>query len=173
MSYTQVFLVILLLFPAASASVASSIKLSFDQTRFASDDILYIEFYLLNGSEIRWADLEGSEPIRQIRLDGPIGEILVVENLPAGRYVARGYIDEDGNSELTLNSNGRPAEPFGYSLAEGRLRPSLRLRNAVFELDESAATGESRENREDKEDKEDKEGYAPEVKFRMMSRGPN
>jgi len=58
----------------------------------------------------------------------------VFHDLPAGRYALSTFHDENGNGRLDRNVFGLPKEGYGFSNANGSLRPP-EFAQAVFDFD--------------------------------------
>jgi len=91
---------------------------------------LYLAFYPAEAGN--WA----VEPVLRLKQTLPDYKAFARPiSLPAGRYAVRGFIDVDANGELTLNEQGRPAEPYTNSQAEGQ-RPSPLFERSIITLND-------------------------------------
>jgi len=64
--------------------------------------------------------------------------VLVVHDLPAGRYAVASFQDLNGNAELDKNGLGVPQEPYGFSNDAIGLAGPPKFNKAAFNVDGKA-----------------------------------
>ncbi|WP_273232659.1 DUF2141 domain-containing protein [Pseudomonas kuykendallii] len=97
-------------------ALAGDIRLVLEGRQKAGD----VHVALLPGDSPDWAE----QPLRTLQGNEAV---LVLREVPAGRYAVQVYQDLDGNGQLNLSPRGLPLEPVGFSgnpsLLGGKPRP--------------------------------------------------
>ncbi|WP_286784297.1 MULTISPECIES: DUF2141 domain-containing protein [Pseudomonas] len=95
---------------------AGDIRLILEGRQKAGD----VHVALLPDDSEEWAE----QPLRTLQGNEAV---LVLREVPAGRYAVQVYQDLDGNGQLNLSPRGLPLEPVGFSgnpsLLSGKPRP--------------------------------------------------
>lgn len=82
-------------------------------------------------AQLHGAEAEGWDtPLRQT--SGKPG-LLVLDDVPPGRYAIELFVDLDGNGELDVSPRGIPREPVGFSGNPRLKRSKPSLQDCVFE----------------------------------------
>lgn len=113
-----------------SHAVAGELVVRFYNFQLEPGLSMYLRLYRVPDEAVDW----GEDVAGEFRLQAPLPDRVALGQFGAGRYALRGFVDTDGNQELTAGRKGRPQEPFGFSYALEKGRPSLKFKQAVFEL---------------------------------------
>lgn len=78
-----------------------------------------------------------STPIKKMQIELPKLETFTYPlPLPQGRYAIRAFVDINSDQTLALSDKGKPLEPYGSSIGDGRRRASFRYALSKFKLGE-------------------------------------
>ncbi len=84
------------------------------------------------GVEAAW--LKTGQALQLASVPAAQKTVLVYRGLPAGRYAASFFLDQNGNGKLDTNVVGLPTEPYGFSRdARGRMGPPS-FADAAFDM---------------------------------------
>lgn len=92
---------------------------------------LYLSIY--DKSAKNWKSI----PIKKMQIKLPEKEIFTYPlPLLQGRYAIRAFVDINNDQALALSDKGKPLEPYGSSIGDGRRRASFRYALSKFKLGE-------------------------------------
>jgi uncharacterized protein (DUF2141 family) len=125
-------LALLLLPLATTAATAADLTVTIKDVRSANGSVLIVAY-----DEGSFGKPELAKARQKANANA--GEVtFVFHNLPAGKYAASAFHDENGNGQLDRNSLGVPTEGYGFSNdAQGTAGPP-KFAQAAFEFDGKA-----------------------------------
>ena len=98
-----------------------------------AEGVLYVALFDKRGWEAAPDFQEGFVEGRSYRVESERSVEFRIEDVPAGTYAVRAFLDENGNEELDMGMLG-PKEPWGVYKASGRIIGPPRFGSLAFEV---------------------------------------
>ena len=116
-----------------SASAGAEHVVAGTITGIEEDGELFVAIFDERGWEAAPDFQEGFVEGRSYRVESERSVEFRIEDVPAGTYAVRAFLDENGNEELDMGMLG-PKEPWGVYKASGRIIGPPRFGSLAFEV---------------------------------------
>ncbi len=118
-------------------SEATELVVQFSGFTLEPGKVLYLQLHAVEDQAKAW----DSPILGKYKLPAPLPDHFAFPNLSPGDYALRGFVDLNSNAVLDMNEKARPQEPFGFSYAADKKKPSLKFRRALINVGELGGSG--------------------------------